>query len=205
MPPLAWTPGKNGGWQNPQEGAVWLATPASSSAWNKDEMAGPSKERPENVWHRWENLLHWSAGKSWMEAEVTRRPGKEHQEQTTRRWAEECYKESSQKWETACWWWHLLAALYLWHMQTILPTKPRHCPTQMYHHTPKAPPTETTSLIYHDPVCRFTAERHCPDGWPSKVCVCVCACTRVCVCVCVCVQTGTIDWVMFGERHTLGE
>ena len=24
-----------------------MATPASSSAWNKDEMAGPSKERPE--------------------------------------------------------------------------------------------------------------------------------------------------------------
>ena len=62
----------------------------------------------------------------------------------------------------------LPAALYLWHMQTILLTKPRHCLTQMYHHTPKAPLTETTSLIYHDPVYCFTTERHHPDGWPSS-------------------------------------
>ena len=48
------------------------------------------------------------------------------------------------------------------------------CLTQMYHHTPKAPLTETTSLIYQDP--RLAAERHHLDGWPySKVQgVCVC-------------------------------
>ena len=64
-----------------------------------------------------------------------------------------------------------------------LPTKPRHCLTQMHHHTPKAPLTETTSLIYHDPVYHFAAERHHPDGWPSSkvqgVCVCMCVCTHL--------------------------
>ena len=50
-PPLAWTPGKNGGWQIPQEAAIWLATPAPSYTWNKDEMVGQSKEGPEEVGH----------------------------------------------------------------------------------------------------------------------------------------------------------
>ena len=47
----------------------------------------------------------------------------------------------------------------------------------MYHHTPQAPLTETTSLIYHYPVYCFKAERDHLDGWPSSkvqgVCVCV--------------------------------
>ena len=59
----------------------------------------------------------------------------------------------------------------------------RHWPTQMYHH--QAPLTETTSLINHDPVYCFAAERHHPDGWPSSkvqgVCVCVCVCVHVCM------------------------
>ena len=94
-------------------------------------------------------------------------------------------------------------------MQTILLTKPRHCSTQMYHHTPKAPLTETTSLVYHDPVHRFAAERHHPDGWPSSKVQGVCVCVCVCVICFVDMKKGYDSvnrealWVALGRRYGL--
>ena len=63
---------------------------------------------------------------------------------------------------------------------------------QIYYHTPKAPLTEITSLIYHDPVYRFAAERHHLDGWPSS---------KVCMCVCMCVYACCVSHKVLGVSH----